>query len=438
MTCLSDDELLELALSTGSTPEHLAGCADCARRFHEWQTLLGQVETAVQAEHGGDDGGRDRFLANLASEPESIPSGPRTRRFRWQVRGVAAVAASLFVGVTVLWFVVFASPSLAQTAHAMQEARGFTCDVYEINEGSDGPAKLVGRVQFDRRASRLDTIQGGRVTVYEIVRVGDTGIVVRNDSRDFIRTDAERRPHPAFAALAGLAQNVGRPEKKLGDQEMDGHRTIGFRLSAAEVIPDGPADMPLDVWIDRNTHLPVQIAVPVRPGTYLRLDRIEWRRVEASVFDVRTPEGYVDATPPPLPLDVMTERVIFALRTYAQHNDGRYPAVKTMFADQIADELRTKMGRKPSAPAFIIPNPEDKVDDPKDRDFAYATHGFILANSIQRQNADVAYHGRTVTAADTNKILFRWKLDDSRYRVIFGDLRTATVTHADLVTLERP
>jgi hypothetical protein len=37
------------------------------------------------------------------------------------------------------------------------------------------------------------------------------------------------------------------------------------------------------------------------------------------------------------------------------------------------------------------------------------------------------YSGATVTAADVDKVLLRWKLDDGRYRVIFGDLRIEDV-----------
>ncbi len=47
-----------------------------------------------------------------------------------------------------------------------------------------------------------------------------------------------------------------------------------------------------------------------------------------------------------------------------------------------------------------------------------------------------AYYGQTVGPKDKDKVLLRWKLDDGRYEVIFGDLRAETVTAERLHKLE--
>ena len=49
---------------------------------------------------------------------------------------------------------------------------------------------------------------------------------------------------------------------------------------------------------------------------------------------------------------------------------------------------------------------------------------------------DVAYYGTTVRLNDKDKVLLRWRLDDGRYEVIFGDLRSETVTAERLHALE--
>jgi hypothetical protein len=41
------------------------------------------------------------------------------------------------------------------------------------------------------------------------------------------------------------------------------------------------------------------------------------------------------------------------------------------------------------------------------------------------------YFGATVEPGDSAAILLKWKLDDGRYRVIYGDLRAETVDPAD-------
>ena len=45
-------------------------------------------------------------------------------------------------------------------------------------------------------------------------------------------------------------------------------------------------------------------------------------------------------------------------------------------------------------------------------------------------------YGNTVGPKDKGKVLLRWKLDDGRYEVIFGDLRAETVTAERLLALE--
>ncbi len=47
-----------------------------------------------------------------------------------------------------------------------------------------------------------------------------------------------------------------------------------------------------------------------------------------------------------------------------------------------------------------------------------------------------AYHGKTVGPKDKDKVLLRWKLDDGRYEVIFGDLHSETMTAERLRALE--
>jgi len=61
--------------------------------------------------------------------------------------------------------------------------------------------------------------------------------------------------------------------------------------------------------------------------------------------------------------------------------------------------------------------------------------GFARINGILRHNPDAAYYGKTVGPADKEKVLLRWKLDDGRYQVIFGDLRAEIVTANRLLGL---
>jgi len=52
------------------------------------------------------------------------------------------------------------------------------------------------------------------------------------------------------------------------------------------------------------------------------------------------------------------------------------------------------------------------------------------------QGRDPVYHGDVVTPKEIELPLMRWKLSDTEYRVLFGDLRAATVTPETLANLE--
>ena len=59
-----------------------------------------------------------------------------------------------------------------------------------------------------------------------------------------------------------------------------------------------------------------------------------------------------------------------------------------------------------------------------------------MFNRVLRAKPDAAYYGKTVGPNDKDKVLLRWKLNDTQYRVIFGDLRIEDVTAASLTELE--
>jgi len=66
-----------------------------------------------------------------------------------------------------------------------------------------------------------------------------------------------------------------------------------------------------------------------------------------------------------------------------------------------------------------------------------AWNGLALFNWVLNRYPDAMYYGKTVRPGDKDKILARWKLDDGRYEVIYGDLRAETVTAESLRALER-
>jgi hypothetical protein len=55
---------------------------------------------------------------------------------------------------------------------------------------------------------------------------------------------------------------------------------------------------------------------------------------------------------------------------------------------------------------------------------------------LEKQDRDAKYYGDDVGPRDFDRVLMRWRLDDGRYRVVYGDLRTEDVSETRLRELE--
>ena len=55
---------------------------------------------------------------------------------------------------------------------------------------------------------------------------------------------------------------------------------------------------------------------------------------------------------------------------------------------------------------------------------------------LREQGIDVVYYGEAVDLADSNAVLIHWQLPTGKYKVIFVDLRTKTISAEDLVRLQ--
>lgn len=60
----------------------------------------------------------------------------------------------------------------------------------------------------------------------------------------------------------------------------------------------------------------------------------------------------------------------------------------------------------------------------------------LMYTTLEKESKEPAYYGDKVSTDSTDAVLFRWKIDDDTYRVVFGDLSTKDVTAAELAELE--
>jgi hypothetical protein len=118
------------------------------------------------------------------------------------------------------------------------------------------------------------------------------------------------------------------------------------------------------------------------------------------------------------------EEIIDVLRLFVEFADGRYPAsLKTVtVVNALAPALKQKLSAKPGPELIARLMKVDMVG--------------MMYTALERDGKDPAYYGDRVSAATPQAVLFRWKIDDNRYRVVFGDLRTEDVSADKLIQLE--
>jgi hypothetical protein len=151
--------------------------------------------------------------------------------------------------------------------------------------------------------------------------------------------------------------------------------------------------------------------------------------LDPKLFDTTQPEGYTNYNFKMPSLEKLVDWITEALKIYAEQNDGHYPQVKTVYAEVANRDIDALIGHEGE------PTQEEMRSEKYKKAMSLET-GFSWINILQVGNPDFTYNGKTVGPNDKDKVLVRWKLDDGRYEVIFGDLRAETVTAEKLHALE--
>ena len=247
-----------------------------------------------------------------------------------------------------------------------------------------------------------------------------------------------RNSHPAlFSHLGALNAPMGPP---VSTDEIAGSRADRYEIPWSLLVgPSDRKDARLRLWLDPTTHLPVRVDLldmVTQRSDFLRLDHFRWGNQEASLFAASPPQGYTQLPTQDFRADKITEHVIYGLKTFAKYNRGRYPEVKYVYGDEQGEALRKLIGLGPQAQGWVVYDKNLRWNDPREGEFAFGSSAMGWINALQRENPDCVYNGKTVTPQHADKVLLRWKLDDDSYRVIFGDLNTATVSADRLKELE--
>jgi outer membrane lipoprotein-sorting protein len=345
----------------------------------------------------------------------------------------AAAAAVLAVGLFLGW-TSRTAPALAQTVAALKEVKTYRCRyVQEMKRGGADKAEREEGVfcWAAPGSTRIETHRDGKVTDVLVMVRGKPGVEINHLAETYHRVEPLHAPQSPLFLLGSLARYSGKADAALPERKIDGKAARGFEVAFPKIDPDaGPGS--LRVWVDPGTKLPVRVEMVFDGEGRMVLEKFEWDVPADKWFTEEPPAKYQDKTPNVTPVEEITKHVVTGLKIYAKYCGGKYPQARMVYGDVTSEELGKAVGLS----SLLRPTPEE-VGRPEYEECSNAVRGFGWINTLQRHNPDAAWYGKTVGPEDKDKVLFRWKLEDGRYQVLYGDLRAETVTAERLKKLEK-
>jgi outer membrane lipoprotein-sorting protein len=440
--CLSVETLARLALGlevSSDEQAHLQACATCRTRLAEAQAAAERLLQAYGAFERGHEAGRERLLAAIADEKPATPFRFTTRLgglTTMQRIGLGAAVAAAVVLVVLLR--PGSSPSRASAAEQMAESMRAAKSYKVTSEMTVAPGHTQ-TVQWYWRSPgsyrmEFSAPPGAGFRKQIMIFASDRpGIDIHPDDKTYRRFPPRQGEKSPIMMPERLKQYSGQADRQLPEKEIGGRKLPGFEIDARKLDPNIYAGKVL-VWYDPDTNLPAYVdytfALNETDVSVVWHD-FEWNLAfDPKLFDIAPPADYADKTQAPAPLGEQVELIRAALKRYAELSQGEYPRVEVVYGDVTRDKMLELAGIKGRPTA-------EKIRTKEYLDIMNSTRGFATLNGIQRDNADAAYYGLTVGPKDAGKVLVRWRLDDGKYQVMYGDLRDEVVTAERLKELEK-
>jgi outer membrane lipoprotein-sorting protein len=333
-----------------------------------------------------------------------------------------AAAVMLTIGGLALYFMLTllgggSSVAFADVAAKFNAARTLS---FRSTTTFPGRPPLTSRTYLAEPDRMRHEYPTGLVTIHN----GPSLLVITDVDRTARRTDFDfKRPDklPSIvASFRDLAKST--TAERLGEQDIDGVRANGFRVTHAQQT--------MTVWADAKTALPIRMISTNqsdRGEVTMVMDQFEIDPVlDDSLFSLDAPEGYT---------------LTVAADNDTEEKDEKAPKFATV-EDAVADLLRGYAdATRGSFPASLTnwhsfhkpaTNPASKGRLSGGRVGSVSGKLFSLPDSFH-------YNPRGARLGDKDKIIFWYRptKTSTTYRALYGDLRAADVTAADLRDSQR-
>ena len=350
-----------------------------------------------------------------------------------------AAAAVVLVGIIASADLLFrrgdTSIVWADVMQQVEDAQDFICRIRQ-DKSIDADLNMV-EYRFSRYGYRVDMYRCGsnKLAASQYLRPGETlmCVLVHNDKTyTLVELTEDQRDQMMGGSSAKemVRQFRSMDYEELGRKEIDGKTVSGIEIKNPPEYTSVFEECTLRLWVDVKTNWPVRVemegaAMDGDARIKSVIDRFQWNpSLTADDFEFEVPDDYkkiaqMDA------VQADEASAIEGLREYVRFSGGRYPG-NLAFATalhELDDEIAALRRRG------------DWSEEEFTKLMKIQNTCEFFAELLENEQ-DPAYYGDKVLPRDFDRVLMRWRLEDGRYRVIYGDLRAEDVSAERLQELE--
>jgi hypothetical protein len=370
------------------------------------------------------------------------------------------IAAVIIIACTtgyVIWTGTGSGIALADVLTRIEQVTGYAYQVDSTSIGRDTNSKRGSTVLVSKEYGIRMTINQADPNSQPKYNSGDQWylllqsnsiVIVSHKEKtydrfiyDGVKLDFYKEQYSEPRAI--IKQILSCEHESLGQSAIDGITVEGFQTTdlayggaffgeAGRI--ENPQKVNVKLWVDLTTFLPVRLEeyIVTKNGAQLHKVSYDFRWniiINPDDFEPNISEDYRAPVGDIIVYPSNEENAIKGLKLFAD-NFGKYPV--SLERKAFGREINELM---PYDPVLYKELSDEERTRRTNYDLSLAASSFFY-RKLLKENNEPAYYGETVRPGDTDKVLFRWKLNDSQYRVIFGDLHAETVTKEKLAELE--
>ena len=352
----------------------------------------------------------------------------RTRKGILHMNRITKIAASILViaavGAAFVWMTLGtggATVAWADVQRIIRNARTMTMKATMEMELIPGtPTTMEMTMMFKEPGLMRQEMTMGSSKIIGILDIQQNKMITLMEAKktatvyDLTEMSADmRKRHEEQDFLGRMKALIEKSETELGEKEIDGRATKGYRVKEDNQI--------FTIWADAETGQLVEVNMTMFQGeTKMTMSDFEFDvELDDSLFSLDIPEGYTVEKDQITIKEASVDDVVELLRVWTMIRGGTFPDALTPGCFQ-----------------------EDAMDA-KDREFEQSElsehDGRKLALSMTRTwmllalNSEAHYAGKGVKLGDAETPVFWYKSEGSEtYKVIYGDLHVEDVAEEDL------